>query len=99
MIGAIATNRPWLSTSASIRTLSPGGGGLRARFQFGNPLQGPFSQSARFPCDVGLANALDVRHPTVNRGDQLVQMTELARAIRLRVSLVTGHDRLLPSIG
>jgi hypothetical protein len=65
--------------------------GLRACFKFSNSLQGFFSQSAPITSDVDLSNALDVWHATVERGDELVQMPELARSIRFSTALAPGH--------
>jgi len=65
--------------------------GLQARLEFGDSLQGLFSQGAPFTSDFGLARALDVWYATVEGGDELLQMTELARSIRSTNLLVAGH--------
>jgi len=65
--------------------------GLQARLEFGDSLQGLFSQCAAFTSDFGLARALDVWYATVEGGDELLQMTELARSIRSTNLLVAGH--------
>jgi hypothetical protein len=79
--------RPSLSSRTFIRKRSLGVTGLQARFKFSDSLQGFFSQCASFTSDFDLSNALDVWHATVKRGDELVQMTELARSIRLSTPL------------
>jgi hypothetical protein len=61
----------------------------RLAFKFGDSLQGLFSQCSSFPSDGDLSNALDVWHATVERGDELVQMTKPARSIRLSNPSVT----------
>jgi hypothetical protein len=64
---------------------------LQARFKFGNSLECLFSQGVSFTSDFDLSNALDVWHATVKGGDELVQMTELARSIRLSGPFLSGH--------
>ena len=63
--------------------------GLQARLEFGDSLQGLFSQGAPFMSDFDLSNALDVWHATVERSDELVQMTNRTRAIRWSNPVVT----------
>jgi hypothetical protein len=65
--------------------------GLQARFEFGDSLQGFFSQCAPFTSDFGLSNALDVWHAAVERGDELVQMPQLERSIRFSNPVASGH--------
>jgi hypothetical protein len=54
---------------------------IEARFKFGDSVKGFLSQCPSFTGDFDLSCTLDVWHATVKRGDQLVQMTELARSI------------------
>jgi hypothetical protein len=65
--------------------------GRQARFKFGDSLHGLLSQCAPFTGDFGLSHARNVRHATVERGDELMQMTELARSNRSSNPLVAGH--------
>jgi len=71
-----------LSSRTSLRKRCLGVTGVQSRFEFGDSLQRFFSQCAPLTSDFGLSNALDARHATVKRGDELVQMSELARSIR-----------------
>jgi hypothetical protein len=91
IFGAGSSTGPSLSLRTSIRKPSLSVSGLQTRFKFGNSPQGFVSQCSSFTSDFDLSNALDVWHATVKRGDEFVQMTELARAIRLSTPLVTGH--------
>lgn len=83
--------RPSSFSRTSTRMRSLAATRLQARFKFGNSLECLFSQGASFTSDVDLSKALDVWHATVKGGDELVQMTELARSIRLCGPFLSGH--------
>ena len=61
----------------------------RLAFKFGDSLQGFVSQCPSFTSDGDLSKALDVWDATVERGDELVQMTKRACSIRLSNPVVT----------
>jgi hypothetical protein len=61
----------------------------RLAFKFSDTLQGLVSQCSSFASDGDLSNALDLWHATVERGDELMQMTKRERSIRLSSPVVT----------
>jgi hypothetical protein len=52
-------------------------------FKFSDSLQGFLSQGSPFTSDGEFSHPLDMRHATVKRGDELVQMTNRVGSIRL----------------
>ncbi len=62
---------------------------LRFALKFSDALLGFLSQGSSFTGDGDLSNAFDMRHATVKRGDELVQMMKGAGAIRLSHPVVT----------
>jgi hypothetical protein len=61
------------------------------RLEPSDAMQRFFFQLRRVARDGDLAAALDVRHTTVKRRDQLAQMTKSTRTIRFSADVLVGH--------
>jgi hypothetical protein len=64
---------------------------LEVGFQFRNSLEGLFSQGTAFAGDVDFSDALDMWHASVERRNQLLQVTEFAQLNSVRDICASGH--------